>query len=154
MGTSKDKELFPQLKAVYLQTAVFGWPLFSCLPGQQRPSVCLPRPPHRLHLWPPPRPNACANRLALCRGSSHMESEQTPLQISGSSGGSGRGGIQLWGRPAFVKQGKRVLSHPRCLTLTTLSTRTPIPHLRVKVQRWAWSSSISAEDLGLQVPLN
>lgn len=90
--TSQDKQrqLFPQLEAVYLQTAVFALAIVLP-PPRPTEAVCVPaRPPVRgsisgLH-------GACANPLALCRGSPHMESEQILLQTSGvvssSLGGS------------------------------------------------------------------
>lgn len=49
----------PQPEVVCLQTTVFALATVLCLPGQQRLSVCLPRPPPRLHLWPPPGPSWC-----------------------------------------------------------------------------------------------
>lgn len=93
--TSQDKQrqLFPQLEAVYLQTAVFA--LAIVLPSPKpTEAVCVPAPP------PSGAPSlastgACANALALCRGSPHMESEQILLQTSGvvssSLGGRLRG---------------------------------------------------------------
>lgn len=67
----------PQPEVVCLQTTVFALATVLCLPGQQRLSVCLPRPPPRLHLWPPPGPTVCANLPALHSSSPQMQCQQT-----------------------------------------------------------------------------
>ena len=93
----------PQPEVVCLQTAVSALATVLRLPGQQRLSVCLPRPPPRLHLWPPPGPTVCANPPDLHSGSPQMQCQQTtPDRWNGQWQFRRKrrsGDIQLWGEP-------------------------------------------------------